>query len=91
VRDRLLKLAHTKGDEAATAIIMRDLAPYFIAAENQWKQDNYYFPDVNITQDSLIEGGEDIVMNLEDTAKGIVGDIGQVPDKLMRFLGGDEE
>ena len=91
VRDRLLKLAHTKGDEAATAIIMRDLAPYFIAAENQWKQDNYYFPDVNITQDSLIEGGEDIVMNLEDTAKGIVGDIGQVPDKLMRFIGGDEE
>jgi len=91
VRNRLLKLAHTKGDEAATAIIMRDLVPYFIAAEQQWKGENYYFPDTNITKESLLEGGEDLVMNLEDTAKGFVGDIGQIPDKLLRFFTGDEK
>lgn len=90
-RNLLLKLAHTKGNEAQTAAIMRELRPYMLAAENQWKGENYAFPDVNITQESLIEGGEDLLMNLEDTAKGAVGDIGSIPDKLLRMLSGDEE
>lgn len=90
VRNRLLKLAHTKGDEAQTAAIMRDLVPYFIAAEQQWKGDNYYFPDTNITKESLKEGGDDLMMNLEDLASSALGDIGQIPDKLMRFFKGDE-
>ena len=91
VRNRLLKLAHTKGDEAQTAVIMRELTPYFIAAEQQWKGENYYFPDTNITRESLLEGGEDLMMNLEDAASSAVGDVGQIPDKLMRFFTGGEE
>ncbi len=90
-RNKMLKLAHTKGDEAQTAAIMRDLVPYFIAAEQQWKGNNYYFPDTNITKESLLEGGEDLMMNLEDAASSAIGDIGQVPDKLMRFFTGGEE
>jgi len=90
IRDRLLKLAHTEGDEAATALIMQELRPYLMAAENQWKQENYYFPDVNITQESLKEGGEDLLEDVSGAAEDAIGDIGQLPDKLVNFLKGDE-
>jgi len=90
VRDRLLKLAHIAGDEKQTAAIMRELRPYFVAAENQWKQENYSFPDVNITQESLKEGGEDLLEDISGAAEDMIGDIGQIPDKLVRFLKGDD-
>jgi hypothetical protein len=90
VRNRLLKLAHIAGDEAQTAAIMRELRPYMMSAENQWKQDNYYFPEVNITQESLKEGGEDLLEDVSGAAEDMIGDIGQIPDKLVRFLKGDE-
>ncbi len=90
-RDFFLRMAHTAGDEAQTAAIMREMRPYIQAGMNQWKQDNYYFPEVNITAESLQEGGEDLLMNLEDTAKGVIGDIGQLPDKLVRFMTGDKK
>lgn len=90
-RNKMLKLAHVKGDEAATARIMEELRPYAIAAMNQWKGENYTFPDVNITPESLLEGGEDIVMNLEDRVKGAIGDIGQIPDKVIDMFGGKDE
>ena len=87
----MLKLAHVKGDEAATARIMEELRPYMVAAMNQWTGENYTFPDVNITPESLLEGGEDIVMNLEDRVKGAIGDIGQIPDKVIGMFGGKDE
>lgn len=90
VRDRLLKLAHVAGDEAQTTAIMRELRPYMVAAENQWKQENYHFPDVNITQESLKEGGEDLVEDLSGAAEDAIGDIGQIPDKIVRFIQGEE-
>ena len=89
VRDRLLKLAHTAGDEAQTARIMEELRPYVIAGMNQWKQDNYTFPEVNITKESLKEGGEDLMYNLEDAASDMAGSIGQIPDKIVRLLKGE--
>jgi len=88
-RNFFLRMAHTEGDEAATAAIMREMRPFIQAGMNQWKQDNYYFPEVNITAESLKEGGENLLMNLEDTAKGAVGDIGQLPDKLVNFMKGE--
>lgn len=90
MRDRLLKLAHVAGDEEATAAIMRELRPYMVAAENQWKQDNYYFPEVNITPESLKATGEDILYETEETAKGLLGDIGQIPDKVVGFIKGED-
>lgn len=90
VRNRLLKLAHISGDEAQTAAIMRELRPYMMAAENQWKQDNYHFPDVNITQESLKEGGENLLEDVSGAAEDAIGDIGQLPDKLVKFLKGDD-
>ena len=90
VRDRLLKLAHVAGDEKATAAIMAELRPYMVAAENAWKQDNYNFPDVNITQESLKEGGEDLLEDVSGVAEDALGDLGQLPDKIVRFLKGDE-
>jgi hypothetical protein len=90
IRDRLLKLAHVAGDEKATALIMQELRPFIVAAENQWKQDNYHFPEVNITQDSLKEGGEDILEDLSGFGEDLIGDIGQIPDKVVRFLKGDD-
>jgi hypothetical protein len=89
-RNFFLRMAHTEGDEAATAAIMQEMRPLIQAGMNQWKQDNYHFPEVNITADSLKEGGEDLLMNLEDTAKGVVGDIGQLPDKLVKFMTGEK-
>ena len=90
VRDRLLKLAHVSGDEAQTAAIMRELRPYMVAAENAWKQDNYYFPETNITKESLKTGGEDLLEDVSGVAEDAIGDIGQIPDKIVRFLKGDE-
>ena len=88
-RNKLLKLAHVAGDEAKTAAVMRELRPYMVALENQWKQDNYHFPEVNITKESLKEGGEDLLLNIEDVAKDFVGDIGQIPDKIVNFVKGE--
>lgn len=90
IRDRLLKLAHVAGDELKTAAIMRELRPYMVAAENQWKQDNYYFPEVNITPESLKATGEDLLYETEETAKGLLGDIGQIPDKVVGFFKGED-
>ena len=90
MRSFFLKMAHVKGDEAATAAIMREMRPYMVAAENQWKQDNYYFPEVNITQESLKEGGEDLLEDISGVAEDALGDIGQIPDKIVRFLKGDD-
>ncbi len=88
-RDFFARLAHTKGNEAATAKIMREMRPFVIAGMNQWKEDNYNFPEVNITKESLKEGGENLLYNLEDVGRGIIGDIGQAPDKLVKFLKGE--
>jgi hypothetical protein len=90
VRDRLLKLAHVAGDEAQTAAIMMELRPYMVAAQNQWKQDNYHFPEVNITQESLKKGGEDLIEDLSGAAEDALGDIGQIPDKVVRFIKGED-
>jgi len=69
---------------------MRELRPYMMAAENQWKQDNYYFPEVNITAESLKATGEDLLYETEETAKGLLGDIGQIPDKVVGFFKGED-
>ena len=90
MRNFFLQLAHTAGDEAQTAAIMSGLRPYLMAAENQWKQDNYYFPEVNITQESLKEGSEDLLEDISGAAEDAIGDIGQIPDKLLKFLKGDD-
>lgn len=90
MRNFFLQLAHTSGDEAQTAVIMSGLRPYLIAAENQWKQDNYHFPEVNITQESLKEGSEDLLEDISGAAEDAIGDIGQLPDKLLKFLKGED-
>ncbi len=90
LRDTFLKLAHVSGDEAMTAAIMRELRPYMISAMEQWKEDRYYFPNVNITQESLKKGGEDIIEDLSGAAEDAIGDIGQIPDKLLKLLKGDD-
>ncbi len=86
LRGFFLKLAHVKGDEAATAAIMREMTPYMIATEEIWKQDRYYFPNVNITQESLKEGGEDLLEDVTGAAEDAIGDVGQLPDKLLKLL-----
>jgi hypothetical protein len=86
LRNGFLKLAHVKGDEAATAAIMREMVPYMIATEEIWKQDRYYFPNVNITQESLKEGGEDLLDDVTGAAEDAIGDVGQLPDKLLKLL-----
>ncbi len=90
IRDRLLQLAHTSGDEAATMRIMNELRPYMVAAENQWKQDNYYLPEINITEDSLIEAGEQFIDWMAEGAKESITDIAQAPEAVMEFIEGTD-
>ncbi len=90
IRNRLLQLAHTSGDEAATARIMNELRPYMVAAENQWKQDNYYLPEVNINEESMIEAGEAFVDWMATGAKESIGDIAQAPEAVLEFIQGTE-
>jgi len=91
IRNRFLQLAHTKGDEVATAKIMNALRPYMVAAEKQWKQDNYHFPEVNISQDSLKEAGSDIVDYAVLRTQESLGEIGQVPANVLEFLSGEDD
>lgn len=91
IRNRFLQLAHTKGNEKATAAIMDALRPYMLAAEKQWKGDNYYFPDVNISKDSLKEAGSDVIDYAVTQGQEALGNIGQVPSQVLEFLSGEDQ
>lgn len=90
-RNFLLKMAHAKGDEKLTASIMAEARPYFVALENQWKQENWELPSMEVTQDMLMEEGTSAMDALK--ARGIeVGEqIMTAPQRLMQMLGGGEE
>jgi hypothetical protein len=91
VRNRLLQLAHTKGNENQTRIIMDALRPYMLAAEKQWKQNNYEFPEVNISRESLKDAGKDLLDYGVDRIQEGIGEIGQVPANVLDFLSGEDQ
>lgn len=85
-RNFLLKMAHSKGNEKVTAAIMAEARPYFLSLENQWKQENWQLPAMEITQDMLMEEGTSAMDALK--ARGIeVGEqIMTAPQRLMEML-----
>jgi hypothetical protein len=91
VRNRLLQLAHTRGDEKLTAFLMDSLRPYMLAAEKQWKGNNYHFPEVNISRDSLKEAGKDVVDYAVEQTQAAFGEIGQLPKNVLDFLSGEDQ
>lgn len=90
-RNFLLKMAHAKGDEKLTASIMAEARPYFIALENQWKQENWEFPSMEITQDMLMESGTSAMDALKARAIESGERIMSAPERLMDMLGGGEQ
>jgi hypothetical protein len=62
-----------------------------VAAEKQWKGENYYFPEVNISRDSLKDAGSDIVDYGVEQAQRAFGEIGQVPANVLNFLSGEDQ
>lgn len=90
-RNFLLKMAHAKGDEKLTASLMAEARPYFLALENQWKQENWQLPAMEITQDMLMEEGTSAMDALK--ARGIEAgeQVMSAPQRLMEMLGGGEQ
>ena len=90
-RNFLLKIAHAKGDEKIIASVMAEARPYFVALENQMKQENLQIPSMEVTQDMLMEQGTSALDELK--ARGIeAGErIMTAPQRLMQMLGGGEE
>lgn len=90
-RNFLLKMAHAKGDEKLTASIMAEARPYFLALENQWKQENWEFPSMEITQDMLMESGTSAMDALKARSLEAGEQIMTAPQRLMEMLGGGEQ
>lgn len=90
-RNFLLKMAHAKGDEKLTQSIMAEARPYFLALQNQWKQENWELPSMEITQDMLMEGGTSAMDFLKARTTRTGEQIMSAPARLMEMLGGGEQ
>jgi hypothetical protein len=90
-RNFLLKMAHAKGDEKLTQSIMAEARPYFLALQNQWKQENWELPSMEITQEMLQEGGTSAMDFLRERTTRTGERIMSAPERLMQMLGGGEQ
>lgn len=90
MRNKLVQLAHTAGNDELTGQIMAQLRPYMVAAENQWKMDNFYFPEANISRDSLTEAAVDIGEYGLELGSEALGEIAQTPENIMEFIQGKD-
>jgi len=62
VRNLFLRLAHAKGNEAATAVVMQELRPLTLAIGNQYLQGSEPIDlDVEITED-MVKGAKSKTM-----------------------------
>jgi len=90
-RNFLLKMAHAKGDEKLTASIMAEARPYFLSLTNQWKQENWELPSMEITQDMLMESGTSAMDELKARSIDVGERIVTAPQRLIEMLGGGEQ
>ena len=87
-RNFLLRLAHAEGNEAATAAIMSEARPFFQAVGDQWQQESWDLPSMEVTEEMVEQGSSSAMDELRRRATEAGESILGLP---ARFMGGGEQ
>ncbi len=87
-RNFLLRLSHAKGNEAATAAIMAEARPFFQAVTDQYQQEAWDLPSMEVTEEMIDRGSssamDELQRRMSEAGETILG----LPQRLM---GGGEQ
>ena len=89
LRGLLLKIAHTKGDEAATAKWMGELRPLLLSMGEVYQGEDYNVPSMEITEDMIRGQGESAMGFLRHRAVESGKSLMSIPQNIMGALGSE--
>lgn len=89
MRGLLLKIAHTKGDEALTAKYMAELRPVVQAMAEQYQQEDYAVPSFEITEGMVRGQGQSALDFLEHRAVESGRSLMNIPQHVQDALGSE--
>jgi hypothetical protein len=91
MRNQFLRLAHAKGNPEATEAIMNAIRPAIVAGAEQWRQQRYDLPQVDIpeiTPDMLKTESQKKMSELKRRAKESTSGLAELPSRIIQMLQG---
>ena len=89
-RNIFLRLAHAKGDEAATTAVLNEARPFFQSLANQVKQENWELPTLEVTEGMIKEESESALQELRDRTEAGAEYMLNLPGHMMEAFEGRE-